>query len=85
MSKSEIRSIITLLKCIYKVPDNNLPGFSLRDIKMLVWCPVGPVLPHGEKVPLYPWLATPLAMHAFHLQASFDFISLFRPFEFWLL
>ena len=22
-----------------------------RDIKMLGWCPVGPVLPHGEKVP----------------------------------
>ena len=23
-----------------------------RDIKILGWCPVGPVLPHGEKVPL---------------------------------
>ena len=23
-----------------------------RDIKILSWCPAGPVLPHGEKVPL---------------------------------
>ena len=27
---------------------NNVP----RDIKILGWCPVGPVLTHGEKVPL---------------------------------
>ena len=52
MSKSEIRSIITLQNCIYKVHVNNLPGFSPGDIKMLGWCPVGPVLPYGEKVPL---------------------------------
>ena len=23
-----------------------------RDYEMLGWCPAGPVLPHGEKVPL---------------------------------
>ena len=23
-----------------------------QDIEILGWCPVGPVLPHGEKVPL---------------------------------
>ena len=23
-----------------------------RDFEILGWCPVGPVLPHGEKVPL---------------------------------
>ena len=33
MSKSEIRPIITLLNCICKVHDNNLPGFSPGDIK----------------------------------------------------
>ena len=33
-----------------------------RDIEILGWCPVGPVLPHGEKVPLKPWLATLLVM-----------------------
>ena len=33
-----------------------------RDFEILGWCPVGPVLPHGEKVPLYPWLATLLVM-----------------------
>ena len=27
-------------------------GF-LKDFEILGWCPVGPVLPHGEKVPLY--------------------------------
>ena len=37
---------------LYKVHVNNLPGFSPGDIKMLGWCPVGPVLPHGEKVPI---------------------------------
>ena len=26
-------------------------GF-LKDFEILGWCPVGPVLPHGEKVPL---------------------------------
>ena len=25
-----------------------------RDMEILGWCPVWPVLPHGEKVPLYP-------------------------------
>ena len=27
-----------------------------QDITILGWCPAGPVLPHGEKVPLLPWL-----------------------------
>ena len=26
--------------------------FPLQDFEILCWCPVGPVLPHGEKVPL---------------------------------
>ena len=29
-----------------------LPITLPRDIKILGWCPAGPVLPHGEKVPL---------------------------------
>ena len=33
-----------------------------RDIKILGWCPAGPVLHNGEKVPLLPWLATLLVM-----------------------
>ena len=33
-----------------------------RDIEILGWCPAGPVLPHEEKVPLKPWLATLLVM-----------------------
>ena len=33
-----------------------------RDFEILGWCPAGPVLPHGEKVPLQPWLATLLVM-----------------------
>ena len=27
-------------------------NFSPRDFEILGWCPAGPVLPHGEKVPL---------------------------------
>ena len=33
-----------------------------RDIEILGWCPVGPVLPHEKKVSLQPWLATLLVM-----------------------
>ena len=33
-----------------------------RDIEILGWCPAGQVLPHGEKVPLKPWLTTLLVM-----------------------
>ena len=33
-----------------------------RDFKILGWCPVGPVLPHREKVPLSSWLATLLVI-----------------------
>ena len=36
--------------------------FYPRDFEILGWCPAGPVLPHGEKVPLWPWLATLLVM-----------------------
>ena len=32
--------------------------FSPQDIEILGLCPVGPVLPYGEKVPLWLWLAT---------------------------
>ena len=37
-------------------------GLYPQDIEMLGWCPAGPVLPHGKKVPLQPWLATLLVM-----------------------
>ena len=30
--------------------------------EILGWCPTGPVLPHWQKVPLQPWLATLLVM-----------------------
>ena len=33
-----------------------------QDFEILGWCPAEPVLPHGEKVLLYPWLATLLVM-----------------------
>ena len=33
-----------------------------RDFEILGWCPAGPVLFHGEKVPIWPWLATLLVM-----------------------
>ena len=33
-----------------------------QDFEILDWCPAGPVLPHGEKVPRWPWLATLLVM-----------------------
>ena len=41
-------------------PVNFEPQFEPppRDIEIPGWCPAGPVLPHGEKVPLKPWLAT---------------------------
>ena len=52
MFTSKIRSTITLQNCIYKVHDNKYPGCYPGDIKTLGWCPAGPVLPHGEKVPL---------------------------------
>ena len=32
------------MSCIWRFP---------QDIEILGWCPAGPVLPHGEKVPLY--------------------------------
>ena len=35
---------------------------SPQDFEILDLCPVGPVLPHGEKVPLQPWFATPLSV-----------------------
>ena len=33
-----------------------------RDIEILGLCPAGPVLSHGKRVPLWPWLATLLVM-----------------------
>ena len=36
--------------------------FPLREIKVLHWCPGRPVLPHGEKMLLQPWLVTLLMM-----------------------
>ena len=32
-------------------------SMSPRDIEILGWCLAGPFLHHGEKVPLWPWLA----------------------------
>ena len=34
----------------------------LRDFEILGWFPARPVLAHGEKVPLQPWLATLLVI-----------------------
>ena len=49
-------TIATYLKlCLYMLPPP-------QDFEILGWCPAGSVLPHGEKVPLYPWLATLLVM-----------------------
>ena len=33
-----------------------------KDTEILGWCPVESVLPHGEKVPLWPWFTTLLVM-----------------------
>ena len=33
-----------------------------RDVEILSWHAMVTVLPHGEKVPLYPWLATLIVM-----------------------
>ena len=45
--------------------------------EVLGWCPVGPVLPHGEKVPLYPWLATLLVMVTIKMPYGVDVLH--RP------
>ena len=42
----------------FKAIRPNFPG----DIEILSCYPAGPVLPHGDKVPLQPWLATILVM-----------------------
>ena len=39
-----------------------IPLIFPQDFEILGWCPAEPVLPHGEKVLLYPWLATLLVM-----------------------
>ena len=52
MFTSQIKSIINLYNCFDKVHDNNLPGFSPGDIKILDWRPAVPALPHWEKVPI---------------------------------
>ena len=36
-------------------------NFSI-DTEILCWCLAGPVLPHGEKLPLLTWLAPLLVM-----------------------
>ena len=43
---------ITFRECLFSLIK------SLRDIKILGWCPAESVLPHGEKVPLRPWIFT---------------------------
>ena len=37
---------------LLKLYHDKVPGFSPRDIKILGWCPAGPVKLHGEKVSL---------------------------------
>ena len=44
MSRNEFENIFAFLYCC----DKDSP----RDFEILGWCPAGPVLPHGEKVPL---------------------------------
>ena len=41
-----------LFKMVSKMGFKNKSSSSTRDIKILGWCPVGPVLPHRENVPL---------------------------------
>ena len=42
----------SLLFSIYLDSDKNSHRKYPQDIEILGWCPAGPVLPHGEKVPL---------------------------------
>ena len=42
--------------------EQNLHNLHPQDIEILGWCPAGSVLPHGEKVPLRPWMVTLIVM-----------------------
>ena len=51
-----------------------------QDIKILGWCLAGPVLPHGEKVPLYPssdgvMIKMPFGVDVLHRPASHPIFS----------
>ena len=47
-------SILIFLSKLKKLyfQEKLLKHFYTRDIEILGWCPAGPVLPHGQKVPL---------------------------------
>ena len=47
-----LRSKKWLLSCSYNPNLTILLTILPRDIEILGWCPAGPVLPNGEKVPL---------------------------------
>ena len=62
--KFSLSEMWNLLQDVVDLLPNNASVIckQMIDIKILDWCSVGPVFPHGEKVPLYPWLATLLVM-----------------------
>ena len=47
---------------LFETRGKKLINGSPQEFEILAWCPARPVLPHGEKVPLQPWLATLLVM-----------------------
>ena len=51
-----------VISSLLLLDDIAITSFFSEDIKILGWCPAGPVFTHGEKVPLKPWLATLLEM-----------------------
>ena len=53
---------VILFLCIWTNKLKHICQIYTQDIEIKGWCPLGTVLPHGEKVPLQPWLATLLVM-----------------------
>ena len=47
-------SVAKIMIICYSLPEI----WCVTDTEILGWCPAGSVLPHGEKVPLWPWLVT---------------------------
>ena len=45
-----------------RIPEKLIQKTYTGDTEILGWCPAGPVLPYGEKVPLQHWLATLLVL-----------------------
>ena len=46
------KEIIKYLQIKYKYDATRIVNDHPQDFEILGWCPAGPVLPHGEKVPL---------------------------------